>query len=391
MAAQVGLKSIREPTGHSTGHRRRRPSVIVTTIVAWLRRARPLLFLTVLMSLMVPAPASAAAGQIDHDSSARSAWSGAKGSDAGARPHGLRGHLLFTRAAAGDVQAIFEFSHRSERQVTPPGAYCCLLRVSPDRRRILVMPGGDIPLPVTGGTINRNGGDFRRLPLTDPTLNLVPQAWSPNGRRIAFEGWDFDDLTRTGVYTARASDGGDLRRVTTRPGESHDIPLDFSPDGRRLVFYRTAVVNPDSATGGALWTIGVDGSNPVEIAGTSVGPSWWARWSRDGRRILFGNQRTAPSGALWTVAPDGSALRTLFVDRAGRFPIEPTWSPDGSQILFGLDPTNDQFAQPPNGLYVINANGSQAASGHRHPRFQESTRMAALAAGGDQPTEWRTR
>jgi hypothetical protein len=47
----------------------------------------------------------------------------------------------------------------------------------------------------------------------------------------------------------------------------------------------------------------------------------------------------------------------MFSDRRGRFPIQPAWSPDATQILFGLDPTYDQFTHPSNGLYVIRADG----------------------------------
>ena len=56
--------------------------------------------------------------------------------------------------------------------------------------------------------------------------------------------------------------------------------------------------------------------------------------------------------------PDGSGLTKVFEDEEGRFASGPTWSPDGSQILFALNPTNDWFIHEPNGLYVIDADGS---------------------------------
>jgi Tol biopolymer transport system component len=222
---------------------------------------------------------------------------------------------------------------------------------------VLVMPGGNIEPPITGGTVDLEGEDFERLNLTDPTLNLIPGPWSPDGARIAFEGWDDSDPARTGVYTARAADGGDLVRVTTRPGLRHDIPLDYSPDGTQLVFYRSAHADPDPKVGGSLWVVGVDGTAAHRVSGRAH-PADWARWSPDGETILFATERTAPSGAIWTVSPDGSNLVELFVDQDGRFPITPTWSPDGSQILFALNPTNDEFTHPDNSLVLVNSDGT---------------------------------
>ena len=270
----------------------------------------------------------------------------------------MPGTLIFTRTAGNDIQSIFAVSAGSEGRISAPGDYCCVLRVAPNRQKILVMPGGDMPLPITGGTINLDGSGYAPLRFTDPTLNLVPQAWSPNGARIAFEGWDDSNPARTGIYTARFPDGGGLVRVTKRPGVSHDIPLDYSPDGKSLVFYRSVGVDPDPYVGGSLWVVGVDGTGAHQVAGAAAKPAAWARWSHDGSQILFANERTAPSGALWTVTPDGSEPVQIFADGQHRFPIQPSWSPDGTQVLFALDPGNDQFTHPYNGLYVANVDGT---------------------------------
>jgi Tol biopolymer transport system component len=270
----------------------------------------------------------------------------------------LTGHLLFTRTQGNDVQTIFLASGSEERRLTEPGSYCCLLRISPDHTKILVMPGGDIPPPLTGGTINLSGSGFKRLPVVDPTLNLIPQAWSPDGKRIAFAGWDDSDSSRTGVYTARAADGKGLQRVTARPGPLLDVPLDYSPDGKWLVIYRSVGVDPDPQVGGSLWVVRTNGSGLHQIADASARPDAWARWSKTGDRILFANERLAPVGAIWTVRSDGSRLHRVFADKQGRFPINPVWSPDGNHILFALDPTNDRFTHPNNSLWQMDADGT---------------------------------
>lgn len=269
----------------------------------------------------------------------------------------LRGHLLYETAADGDVQALWSADRHGSRRLTAPGRYCCLLRISPDRKQLLVMPGGDPGTPVTGGTLAMPNLAYTRLPLTDATLNLIPQAWSSDGARIAFEGWDDNNPARTGIYIARAKDGRHLTRVTTRPGAPHDLPLDFSPDGRRLVFYRQ--VNADSGPsdiGGSLWVVNVDGTKPHPVT-SSTPAAPWARWSPDGTRILFASERLQPHGAIFTVQPDGKHLTSLYRDPAGRFPLAPAWSPDGTQIVVALDPTNDAFTHPANQVYVMTANG----------------------------------
>jgi Tol biopolymer transport system component len=278
-------------------------------------------------------------------------------------PSGPDGTIAFIRVIGeGDTQAMFtaNIDGSDEQQLTAPDEFCCLMRISPDRTGILVMPGGAPPIPITGGVLSIDGSDFESLKLTDPTLNLVPQAWSPDGGRIAFEGWDDSDASRTGIYTARASDLGDLIRVTKAPGGPHDIPLDYSPDGTRLVFYRAVRAEPDLPIdiGGSLWVVNVDGSDPHRLSTPGAPPGWWARWSPDGSKILFATERLQPTGALWTVRPDGSDLTKVFEDEEGRVATGPSWSPDGSRILFTLNPTSDSFVHEPNGLYVIDADGA---------------------------------
>lgn len=282
----------------------------------------------------------------------------------------LDGRLYFTRTDDGDVQAVFVAIGASERRLTSRGEVCCILRASPGHDRLLVMPGGDIEPPITGGTVNLNGGDFERIPLTDPTLNLVPQAWSPDGSRIAFEGWDDADPSRTGIYTARASDGGDLVRVTNRPGSLHDVPLDFSPDGTQLVFYHSAHPDPDPHTDGSLWVVNVDGSDAHPITTEASPPADWARWSPDGGRILFASERLSETGPIWTVSPAGTELTTVFEDPDGGFALVPDWSPDGAEIVFALGPSNDEFTHQPNAIYVISADGDDVRLVDDSPDFK---------------------
>jgi Tol biopolymer transport system component len=233
-------------------------------------------------------------------------------------------------------------------------------RISPDGTRFLLFePDG--PNSGTGhaATVGVDGSGYKPIPFSDPTLNYIPQVWSPDGKRVAFEGFDESHPSRNGIYTARASDGAHIVRVTSVT-ETHDIPADYSPDGTRIVFFR-ATEEPNADLGGALWVVDVDGSDAhvIETPGVMPGPA--ADWSPDGSKLLFFTARAQATGALWTVEPDGSNLTKVFEDPEGRFAAWPVWSPDGSQIMFSLNPVADWFTHPANGIYVINADGSGLA------------------------------
>jgi Tol biopolymer transport system component len=63
-------------------------------------------------------------------------------------------------------------------------------------------------------------------------------------------------------------------------------------------------------------------------------------------------------------------LRKVFQDANGRFPIDPIWSPDGSQIMFMLDPISDRFEHPDNVVCVIRADGSDLTTVIDTPDFK---------------------
>ncbi len=173
---------------------------------------------------------------------------------------------------------------------------------------------------------------------------------SPDGRSIAREGLDEKNPAAAGIYLTRASDGAIVRRLT----RIRFIPGDFSPDGKTLVLFKGPDGQPPPP--GSLWVVGRNGAglrrlSPAKI---QVECCFNYRWSPGGNEILFADR----SGVIWTIDPDGTRLAKVFQDPKGRYAATPTWSPDGSMIMFALDPTPNPFDHPTNGLYVIHADGS---------------------------------
>jgi Tol biopolymer transport system component len=267
--------------------------------------------------------------------------------------HTLSGRIVFARVGGQyGEETIFvanaDGSH--QHRLTPLGMSCCA-RFSRDGKQILYAASGPNGR-ITTAIVRPDGTGYRTLPLPGTTLNLGPGPWSPDGKRIAFEGWDDHHPGRNGIYVGSSSNGSGLKRVTT----VRDIPGDFSPDGRRLAFLQ---LHPNSQPVGPVWVVNVDGTGLIRLTPPKFFVSFGTiRWSPDGTKILFADAGDQLRGDLWTIHPNGSHLTKVFQDQKGRFAISPTWSPSGKQIMFALDPTNHEDDHAPNGLYVINADGT---------------------------------
>ena len=92
-------------------------------------------------------------------------------------------------------------------------------------------------VPLRPAVIDADGSNLRSLDaVSDPDLNLGCGDVSPDGTRIALEGFgDGGDPALDGIYSVRASDGGGLVRLVQGPVS----PPRYSPDGTRLSFFDT--------------------------------------------------------------------------------------------------------------------------------------------------------
>ena len=193
------------------------------------------------------------------------------------------------------------------------------------------MPGGEPPTPA-----HRRSPHHRRhraspcCNLNDPTLNLVPQAWSPDGARgWRSMGWDDSDPTRTGIYTGNGP-RRDRRRfvVTSTGGAPHDIAarlLARRDEARLLSCGSRRAGLPDryrwAPSGSLMWMGPMRGSSTPRRRTGGLGGR------RTGRTILFVSERNQPAGAICTIRPDGSGLTTALRGPRRRLPHRPDLVP----------------------------------------------------------------
>lgn len=174
-------------------------------------------------------------------------------------------------------------------------------------------------------------------------------AWSPGGSEIAFIRFQLGTtgLEAAAVEVQDVSTGA--RRVLYRaPSKTALNYPRWSPDGRSIVFemthYPDTQINPGTATGSAIAIIVVndEGATPVVLTDSAMYATY-PDWRPGSDEILFSTydlgefQATDEPSNLFTIGPDGSGLTPITTfGKADQRATQPTWTPDGSRIIFTL-------------------------------------------------------
>ena len=193
-----------------------------------------------------------------------------------------------------------------------------------------------------------------RLPDFVPVYDTSPM-WSPDGTKIAFisnRNYEF------ALYVMNA-DGSNSHRVTDvlEPGEPA-----WSPNGSKIAFSlgRRGTFGFDKPFAD-IYVVNVDGSGLTQLtrnAGLNSSPTW----SPDGSKILFTHYRPCRNDAevaIYVMNADGSDTRLLTnnPNSCGQY-SSPRWSPDGTKIVASFRPHASIDANEATQIIVMNADGS---------------------------------
>ncbi|MFL5671590.1 MAG: TolB family protein [Chloroflexota bacterium] len=174
-------------------------------------------------------------------------------------------------------------------------------------------------------------------------------AWSPDGSKIAFVRFQLGASgLEVAVIEVQDVASGDRQVVFTAPSKTALNYPRWSSDGRSIVFemtrYPDTQINAGTARGSAIAVIDVTekGAKPVVLTDWSMYATY-PDWRPRSDEILFSTydlgefQATDEPSNLYTIKSDGSGLTALTTfGRAEQRATQPTWTPDGSRIIFTL-------------------------------------------------------
>jgi Tol biopolymer transport system component len=190
--------------------------------------------------------------------------------------------------------------------------------------------------------VNPDGSGGTYIP---HTADANSPAWSPDGRKIAFQGENGGDED---IYVVNGDGSG---RTELTFSSAFDGDPAWSPDGRSIAFESTRGGNSD------VFVIDAKGVTETQLT-TTPGFDGDPAWAPDGTKIVFtsvrdGNKEiyvmNADGSGQTRLTSDGGVVKNVDTDAVDQ---DPAWSPDGRSIAF--ESTRDANFE----IYRMNADGS---------------------------------
>lgn len=178
--------------------------------------------------------------------------------------------------------------------------------------------------------IDLKGGEPRPL-LEDAPPSFRPSL-SPDGSRLLFDSYGATEPPNHDLFVLDRT----TRRLTQLTDHrGYDSDARWSPDGRRIVFHSDRDGEAPHLT--QVYVMSAEGT---EMRRLTSGPAVhsYPAWSPGGEWIVYASESDG-NRDLWAMDSDGDDPRRL-THHSG-FDSDPIWSPDGGRIVFTTDRYGD--------------------------------------------------
>lgn len=208
--------------------------------------------------------------------------------------------------------------------------------ISPDRREVAFVSGGDI------WTVATTGGEARLL-VSHPANESRP-LYAPDGKHLAF----ISNRTGNGDIYILTLDTGELRRLTF--DEAPDNLNSWSHDGRWIYFHSTS---KDIAGMNDVHRVAAAGGTPMQVTADRYLSEFFATPSPDGAQLAFAARGNASTQwwrkghshldecEIW-VMREGEAASYEQLTERGAKEMWAMWSGDGKSLYYVSDRSGAQ-------------------------------------------------
>jgi Tol biopolymer transport system component len=183
---------------------------------------------------------------------------------------------------------------------------------APDGRRLVTVDGEYSDIAILNLATGKSTTILTHEGAGD-TTKMAPD-WSPNGNSILFA----QDARENGIgiFDVRAMRERELR-VSIRGTSSNPA---WSPNGRRFAYDTSMAFDEPPTAKTSIWIANADGSHQRRVT-----RGYLPAWSPDGRRILLVRNLAKRNPEIFVVNTDGTHLRRLT--RNPGYDGDPAWSP----------------------------------------------------------------